>query len=315
MSGKSLGRFVGIVLAAGLAARAEAADPPGVAVPSTPRPAIAGGVPGSTPPGASVLSSAPAPAGVRPVKVDVVQALQRRAHPPASTPVPPTLEIEVLDPNVDPTGKPAVIPVVGPDGQARVEIPPTVLVHRYYYTGDRSFQAPLLPGGPTVVVINHPADGERLYLELQLPPGAPRVFYTRHSVEYNYGVQSVTLRFGAHGRPRILYRQGLSVADRARITTERVTTSTARLVQRMGITAAGRAVARETRLVVGNAADRVHDVGKMVITPVVQVVRLVPGAQLLTSPPDRAVQGARDNLVQQAQAQANQLDESIPTVR
>ncbi len=49
-----------------------------------------------------------------------------------TTTVPPSLEIEVLDPGVDPLGNPAVL--LEPDplhpGQLRVEIPPVVLVHR-----------------------------------------------------------------------------------------------------------------------------------------------------------------------------------------
>jgi hypothetical protein len=57
-----------------------------------------------------------------------------------SAPVPPTQEIVVLDPNVDPNGNPAVIPRPNCNFTL-VDIPPTVLVHRFYYTGDRSFYA------------------------------------------------------------------------------------------------------------------------------------------------------------------------------
>src|SRR5258707_834397 len=79
-----------------------------------------------------------------------LNAAVMRPHQPVA--VPPGLEIEVLDPNVDPRGNPAVVTRPGPMGAILVDIPPTVLVHRYYYTGDRSFQARLLPGGPCVVV-------------------------------------------------------------------------------------------------------------------------------------------------------------------
>src|SRR5262245_25182228 len=83
-------------------------------------------------------------------------------HRPAVT-VPATLEIEVLDPGVDPNGNPAVRLQPGPDGRVQVDIPPVILVHRYYYSGDRSFQGPMLPGGPSIVVANHPVTGERCY--------------------------------------------------------------------------------------------------------------------------------------------------------
>src|SRR5437016_1193792 len=83
------------------------------------------------------------------------RALNAVKAPHQPTPVPPTLEIEVLDPNVDPRGNPAVVTKPscvrtchGPEGRLTVDIPEVVLVHRYYYTGDRTFQGPFLPGGP-----------------------------------------------------------------------------------------------------------------------------------------------------------------------
>src|SRR5207302_10265435 len=131
--------------------------------------------------------------------------------PHQPTPVPATMEIEVLDPNVDARGNPAVLTRPGPAGGVLVDIPPTVLVHRYYYTGDRTFQARLLPGGPCIVVASHPRTGERLYIPVQLPPGAPRVTYTAGSIEYDYGTQAVTISFCCllHAGPKVTYRQGV----------------------------------------------------------------------------------------------------------
>jgi hypothetical protein len=266
-------------------------------------------------PGTSPLPSAEVPAGIHPVPLSVVQAIQSRAHLPAGTPVPPTQEIEVLDPNVDPTGKPAVIPVVGPDGVARVDIPPTVLVHRYYYTGDRSFQGPLLAGGPTVLVLSHPADGERLYLQVQLPPGAPRVIYTRHSVEYNYGQQSVILTFGLHGCPKITYRQGIPPGARVQAVSAHVASSASRLVRRTGAPVVVEKVGKTASNVAQTAADRVNDVGKMVLSPVVKVVKALPGVNFLTTPPDQLLQRERDVLVNQAGGTSAPNLSSLGTVR
>jgi len=265
----------------------------------------------------SPIRRTPAPAGVSAIPPNIAQALQTRARLPRSVPVPPTQEIEILDPNVDPMGRPAVkvSPVIGPDGQARIDIPPTILVHRFYYTGDRSFQGPMLPGGPTVVVVNHPADGERVYLEIQMLPGAPRVIYTRHSIEYNYGVQSIILSFGAHGRPKVNFRQGVSLATKARVATAQTEQATVRLIERTGAPEAGRKVYEATKNVVGTAADRVHDVGKAVITPLVKIVQIVPGVKMLMSSAEQRVQNERDSLVQRAQAETTQLEASIPTNR
>ncbi|MCA9163445.1 MAG: hypothetical protein KDA62_10715 [Planctomycetales bacterium] len=130
------------------------------------------------------------------------------AGDPGFAPVPPSLEIEVLDPGVDPVGNPAVLLREGPYGQTQVEIPPVVLVHRYYYSGDRSFQAQILPGGPSIVVANHPKSGERCYIPVQMMPGAPRVTYTAHGIEYDYGEHGIKVVFGMFGEPSVKYRSG-----------------------------------------------------------------------------------------------------------
>lgn len=124
-------------------------------------------------------------------------------------PVPPTLEIEVLDPAADPLGNPAVTLRESwrPD-RLEVDIPPTVLVHRYYYTGDRSFQAQILPGGPSIVVASHPKTGERCYIPVQMLPGAPRVTYTAKAIEYDYGGQAIIVDFHHTQQPSVRYRNG-----------------------------------------------------------------------------------------------------------
>ena len=133
-----------------------------------------------------------------------------------AAPVPPTQEIEILDPGVDPTGKPAVVVRPGLGGLQQVDIPPAVLVHRYYYTGNRTFQGPMLPGGPVIVVVNHPKTGERVYVPVTIPPGAPKVSYTGDSIRYEYGSQSVTLIFGLCGKPRVKYSQGTMIGEKLR---------------------------------------------------------------------------------------------------
>ncbi len=125
-------------------------------------------------------------------------------------PVPPSLEIEILDPGVDSNGTPAV--VLNENGT--VDIPPVVLVHRYYYSGDRSFQGPMLPGGPSILVLNHPKTGERIYVSAQMMPGAPRVTYTKKGITYQYKKHGIMLEFGITGKPKIKYRSGLSVTQK-----------------------------------------------------------------------------------------------------
>lgn len=120
--------------------------------------------------------------------------------------VPPAQEIEILDPGVDPLGNPAVQLKESKAGDTEVDIPPAILVHKYYYSGDRSFQAQMLPGGPVVVVANHPKTGERCYIPVQMIPGAPRVHYTAKGIEYDYGTRGITVHFGLFGGPTVKYR-------------------------------------------------------------------------------------------------------------
>jgi len=209
---------------------------------------------------------------------------------PPTAPVPPTQEIEVLDPGVDPTGNPAAIvrPDAGLPGVARVDIPPAVLVHKFYYTGDRSFQGPMLPGGPTIVAAGHPKTGERVYVPVTLPPGAPRVTYTSHAIRYDYGPQAVTLAFGPCGKPHVIYGQATAAGERARGAVAGVSTGTRNFVERTGLPQGLRRFGRGARDVLGATADRVNDASRLLLLPVVNGVRLLPGAQLLRPSPEES---------------------------
>jgi hypothetical protein len=225
-----------------------------------------------------------------------------------TAPVPPTLEIEVLDPNVDPVGNPAVIPTIGPDGLTRVDIPRTVLVHRYYYSGDRSFQAQMLPGGPCVVVVNHPKTGERLYIPVQMIPGAPRVTYTGNSIEYDFHTQAVTITFCCwlSDRPKVEYRTGVPVARRVGAAVAVVGKAGREFIDRTGLPEAKDKVCDGAKNVVETVADRTQDLGTAVVTPVVQAVQFIPGVKLLTSPPEQRAERLRDAEVKRAAAKAKQ---------
>lgn len=210
-------------------------------------------------------------------------------HPPHPT-VPPTQEIEVLDPGVDPTGKAKAVIRTCPDGTKQIDIPPTVLVHKFYYTGDRSFQGPLLTGGPVIVTVSHPKTLERLYVPLVLPPGAPRVTYRRESIRYDYGPQSITLTWGLCGNPRVDYTQATGIGERSRGVVAEAAGGVGAWVQRTGIPNGLRQATAASKNACLATADRVNDVGRMAMVPVVNLARAIPGVQLLTpTPEDRAV--------------------------
>lgn len=238
------------------------------------------------------------------------------AHRNASK-VPPTLEIEVLDPGVDPLGNPAVLVRRDEYGQMQVDIPPVVLVHRYYYTGDRSFQAQLLPGGPSIVVANHPRTGERCYVPVQMLPGAPRVTYTSSSIEYDYGETGITLHFKTHGSPTIKYRNGLPWhrklgnvvhADQWKDRAARLQSSTENAASRSKTLAHG-------------AMAQIGDAGKTALLPVRNLLEVMPGGKVFFGTDweqrlaTRAAEHQRDKANHHAEKDRRWAEYSIPTNR
>jgi len=228
--------------------------------------------------------------------------------------VPPGQEIEVLDPRVDPTGKPAVV-LRELDGQICVDIPPTVLVHRYYYTGDRSFQAQLLPGGPTMVGVSHPKTGQRCYIEVQMPPGAPKVTYCGHAIEYDFGRQGVTILFLPACRPRVVYRNGTTVARAAARVTVAAKNCTTRVARESGLCEHAASLASGTKAAMGNVAHGAQDLAKQAVAPVQGLLQMTPLGSVLQSDPAAQAQWRRDQAVRKAQKQAARAEASIPTVR
>jgi len=228
--------------------------------------------------------------------------------------VPPGQEIEVLDPRVDSTGKPAIV-LRQVDERMCVDIPPTVLVHRYYYSGDRSFQAQLLPGGPTMVVASHPKTGERCYIEVQMPPGAPRVTYTGHSIEYDFGRQGVTVVFPATCQPRAVYRSGVTAAKVASQAATAAGNCTTGAIQASGIPQCAADVAASTKSALGNVAAGAKDLAKQAVAPVQGLLQMTPLGSIFQSDPAAAAQRRRDQTVQQAQQKATKAEASFPSLR
>ncbi len=242
--------------------------------------------------------------------------------PHQAVPVPPTLEIEVLDPNVDPRGNPAVLtrPTEvwthrGPQERLAVDIPPTVLVHRYYYTGDRSFQAPLLPGGPSVVVVNHPRTGERLYLPVQMLPGAPRVTYTDSCIEYDYGTQGITIKFAWICGPKVVYRNGVPVTTQVKNVAVRTTDATRRFIERTGLPECQEQAVGLTHNVLQTSADRVRRVCKTVTAPPIAILQMTPLSNLFTTSEEERASSARDAAVSRARNADRRYEGTIRTVR
>lgn len=117
----------------------------------------------------------------------------RPAH--AVEPTAPGLsDLVVYDSGAHERGLPAVRFEPSEHG-LQVDIPPAVHVHRYYYSGDKEIQGPIIQGGPTIIVANHPKTGERMYIDAVLPAGAPRIAYDGNSITYVYTDKRVCIKF------------------------------------------------------------------------------------------------------------------------
>jgi hypothetical protein len=262
----------------------------------------------------ATAQTAPTPAPIR-----RLWTAASEAHQP--TPVPPTLELEILDPNVDPRGNPAVVlnPRVvctrqGPEGRLFVDIPEVVIVHRYYYTGDRTFQAQFLPGGPSIIVLNHPRTGERLYLPVQMLPGAPRITYRHCSVEYDYGTQGILIEFGLC-KPTISYRHGVTLARKMKETTDHLKDSTRRLIDRTDIPQYTDRAVNGAKNVTLNTIDTANRLAKRVIDPAIAVVQMLPGVKTLTSTAEQRATVERDATLKRARAEELRGEAYINTNR
>ncbi len=118
-------------------------------------------------------------------------------------------DLVVYDPGVHQQGLPSPQFNKTRGDRLVVDIPPAVHVHRYYYSGDKEIQGPVIRGGPTVVVASHPKTGERMYIDVTLPAGAPTIVYNKHGITYVYPNHRVNVDFGLFplGGNRVVVKQ------------------------------------------------------------------------------------------------------------
>ena len=212
--------------------------------------------------------------------------------------VSPSLEIEVLDPNRDARGNPAVTTKVDEYGNTQVEIPPSLIVHRYYYSGDRSFRGPDLPGGPSIVIAQNPRDGQQVYLPVQMLPGSPIVHYSARSIEYDFGNRAVIVSFPHVGEPVVSYRNGRPPIEKAAkmLGVDRLKSAWSGAKEQAAIVKEkSKTAAQATRLTAGNLA-------RPFTLPAQNLVRFFPGGAALTDP------GLESRIKEQAALQKQQVD-------
>jgi len=248
----------------------------------------------------------------------VLPSISAEAAKPPNVPVPPSLEIEILDPNADPLGNPTVELIESLcrcDDNLTVDIPPVVIVHKYYYTGDRSFQGPMLPGGPSIVVFNHPKTGERMYVPVQMLPGAPTVRYSNHGIEYDYGRYGITVGFGVLGKPKVTYRNRTPVTRQVKDAATTVAEGAGQVAEAARIAEVTNGAAAGVKNLVVNTGAGVEAIGGMLVAPFVQIIQATPIGSLIRGNPEEQATRDRDRDVRCEAAKAYRSDAFIPTLR
>lgn len=109
--------------------------------------------------------------------------------------VPGLHELVVFRPDSLERNVPPVDLQEGESGDLVVDMPEVVHVHRYYYSGDREFQGPVIEGGATIVAAKHPKTGEMLYFPVMLPSGAPVIEHNRKGITYSFRDRRVSIHF------------------------------------------------------------------------------------------------------------------------
>ena len=228
--------------------------------------------------------------------------------------VSPSDELLVMDPNQDSQNRPTPSFVPDAHGNNRIEIPPTVIVHRYYYSGDREFQGPMLPGGPTVLVVNHPRSGEQISVQAQLMPGAPRIRYCKSCIIYNYADRRLTLDFGHCGDspPQMVYQRHDQMTLGVKQKAVEIRETTRGFVVASGLPQATAEIQKRGQGVILAAGQRINTTGTAVFGRALNLFDSTPPGDL-AKPSTR--QNAQNFLNTERAGIKQELDDTVGTNR
>ncbi len=227
----------------------------------------------------------------------VVTASQTvRAHSPLA---PGLNELVILDPGQHERNLPAVIleEFGCLEGLLRVDIPPMVHVHRYYYSGSKEFQGPIVQGGPTVVVANHPKTGEQMYVNVTLPSGAPRIAHTAHGITYVYPNQRVAIHFQNFpfdsSKAVVKYHSGQGVGRTLAQTHHHVVDATKTHFQQSIVTQSLKGTAQGGGEILVGASQVVARTGSRILDGGGALVSALPGVPALRSASEQRAEARR----------------------
>lgn len=226
-------------------------------------------------------------------------------------------ELVIYDPGLHERGLPAVTFEQSADG-LKVDIPPIVHVHRYYYSGNREYQGPLIDGGPTIVVANHPKTGERMYIDVMLPAGAPIIEYDDSTITYAFPDRRVILYFSCCTPQKVTvkYLSGKGWVRKFHEYKHEKREECRTAIQKSALIGATKDACEDVSKVAVGAVGVAGTAAKAVVETGTKVVRAVPGVQMLQSAADQRRERLEvEGLKQAAKGQARAEQLFIRTVR
>jgi len=204
-------------------------------------------------------------------------------------------DLVVIPPDAHERMLPAV-ELEGWEGISQIRIPETLHIHRYYYSGDKEIQGPILQGGPTMIVANHPFCGERMYVQAVLPSGAPRIAYTGHAITYVYPNQRVMIRFHRLGAKKVSihFVSGKGLARKHQQARETVKRATVEKLQGSNLVQSVHETVSESHQFAKGAGATVGGILGGVIDGGRALLHTIPGVVPLKSLGDQTAERTRD---------------------
>jgi hypothetical protein len=220
-------------------------------------------------------------------------------------------DLVVYDPGAHERGLPAPEFVPHADG-LKVEIPPTVHVHRYYYSGDKEIQGPIIAGGQTVVVANHPKTGKRMYIDVVLPSGAPKIAYDKNSITYVYPNKRVSIVFSRMpwncDEARIVNRNGQGVGRTVQNANQKVVAHVSDGITSSPLVQSGKEVTLETVDLLNGVKTSVGQAGAMGLDGIKTLSNMIPGVTYLKSLKEQQPQREYEDSIQNETRKRDRLE-------
>ncbi len=230
-------------------------------------------------------------------------------------------ELVIYDAGTHERGIPGVLLGESSEGQ-KVEFSPAIHVHRYYYNGKKEYQGPIISGGPTIVVARHPCTSETMYIEVDLPGGAPLISYDKHSITYVYSHNRVKLLFTRTGlfcgdeRVKIVNKPGHGVLRRVDEAFSDVWECAEDHHQKSRLTGSLREACQATGTVAKGTYGAVETAAAEVVDRATAVLKQFPGIQQLNSlGEDSDATEYKESVRQAAETQKDEAMKFLPTIR